>query len=174
MWDIVVPVGMLWKIWKQITTTLSMGGTGKCCSCRYVVENLKANHNTFPFVSIRVTVVPVGMLWKIWKQITTISFVVWKSIQLFLSVCCGKFESKSQPKSYRSVEIISCSCRYVVENLKANHNYFQQGSCCDPVVPVGMLWKIWKQITTDLQRELQANELFLSVCCGKFESKSQQ
>ena len=187
---------MLFRIWKQITTPpLSFHPSASlylsiCCSefesksqrllardierfgCiyRYVVPNLKANHNCSRCTGRGANVVSIDMLFRIWKQITTASELFRRQARLYLSICCSEFESKSQLLRNCDKQPMGCIYRYVVPNLKANHNVTWICPCWRFVVSIDMLFRIWKQITTTPWAINSYNKLYLSICCSEFES----
>ena len=73
-------------IWKQITTCSFWFIFGDCCFQWFKDTNLKANHNSFRKVVLRLGAVFNGSKILIWKQITTAKLRHYRSGKLFSMV----------------------------------------------------------------------------------------
>ena len=72
--------------------------------------------------------------------------------RLLLLVKDTKFESKSQLDEYGKQAIGNCFYWSKIQNLKANHNFRWVTICHRKIAFTGQRYKIWKQITTKLQK----------------------
>ena len=115
-----------------------------------------------------------GQRYKIWKQITTLLRVVVRLFSLLLLVKDTKFESKSQHLSLDPRSKSYCFYWSKIQNLKANHNDISPGVPHHYIAFTGQRYKIWKQITTTSDGEVERIGLLLLVKDTKFESKSQR
>ena len=118
----VVSNGSKILIWKQITTKKCLYLLKIGCFQWFKDTNLKANHNRQCHDKSWKFVVSNGSKILIWKQITTLSWV------LSSTKCCFQWFKDT--------------------NLKANHNEVEMDCIEHEVVSNGSKILIWKQITT--------------------------
>ena len=110
--------------------------------------NLKANHNSWKQIQLRVLGVYQYVKDTIWKQITTIPISFPEMNKVFISMSKIQFESKSQHFSMIGLLVTRCLSVCQRYNLKANHN---NGAPCPG-----------------------SREVFISMSKIQFESKSQR
>ena len=79
----VVSNGSKILIWKQITTIYSTVTFRYGCFQWFKDTNLKANHNIIVYYAYRLIVVSNGSKILIWKQITTVEFILYYHTGLF-------------------------------------------------------------------------------------------
>ncbi len=186
-------------IWKQLTTA-GLGQYNRCklwpyrakiqfesnsqliSCCRYCWQscgltgrryNLKATHNKLHCSWCLCLVVALPGEDTIWKQLTTKSGPFGRSRVLWPYRAKIQFESNSQPHHLLFAAWWSCGLTGRRYNLKATHNLDWRWSWYLHVVALPGEDTIWKQLTTDLFREICPLRLWPYRAKIQFESNSQ-
>ena len=145
-----------------------------CCCWYHKGTNFQANHNNSFSLWLSHLVVADTTKVRIFKQITTRSWLFSRCGQLLLIPQRYEFSSKSQRLSIVGVISISCCWYHKGTNFQANHNICTQIMVLITVVADTTKVRIFKQITTLRLHSLLYYLLLLIPQRYEFSSKSQQ
>ena len=122
------------------------------CCCYHKGTYFQANHNwrSLEFNWKKVVVATTKV--RIFKQITTSTQVINRSLELLLLPQRYVFSSKSQLRVYMIIMVECCCCYHKGTYFQANHNKSPIYSISGQVVVATTKVRIFKQITTTMQR----------------------
>ena len=143
------------------------------CCWYYKGTNFQANHNRLHFEMHHPSVVADTTKVRIFKQITTKNVLQVMTNMLLLILQRYEFSSKSQLPLINCFEYNGCCWYYKGTNFQANHNEVPTPEIDALVVADTTKVRIFKQITTEGQKELLTAQLLLILQRYEFSSKSQ-
>ena len=138
------------RIFKQITTLLSLLHLQMRCYCYHKGTYFQANHNKVRMFRANVNVVIATTKVRIFKQITTIGGEKYTVTELLLLPQRYVFSSKSQLRIIITNAHRSCYCYHKGTYFQANHNHEHKYEVSTTVVIATTKVRIFKQITTKL------------------------
>ena len=153
---------------------LTIQGMGLDSCCWYHKgTNFQANHNITMRLLDGALVVADTTKVRIFKQITTVDYKLIMLEKLLLIPQRYEFSSKSQQNAVWQTKARSCCWYHKGTNFQANHNKLLQKLSQLMVVADTTKVRIFKQITTSINRALSETSLLLIPQRYEFSSKSQ-
>ena len=135
--------------------------------------SFQANHNpNLPLLFQAVVVCDTAKV-RVFKQITTSSLTTTLQSLLFAILQKYEFSSKSQPSKSICCHFISCLRYCKSTSFQANHNCSESPERVSGVVCDTAKVRVFKQITTRMERRFELCWLFAILQKYEFSSKSQ-
>ena len=161
------------QIFKQITTAYEPIHIFLCCFRYHKGTDFQANHNGKATSHSLSSVVLDTTKVQIFKQITTTIRCKCVEMLLFQIPQRYRFSSKSQQEHKRMLRVKSCFRYHKGTDFQANHNSVKISISLNLVVLDTTKVQIFKQITTDSEKQLIMSQLFQIPQRYRFSSKSQ-